>query len=55
MKTLHRLAILIFATRWFCWHSVTMLRWDNSGRMWTWCLDCGHESEGVQVRGPEVA
>jgi hypothetical protein len=40
---------------WFCLHSVTILRWDDSGRMWTWCLDCGHESDGVQVRGPEEA
>jgi hypothetical protein len=54
MKTLHRLAILIFATRWFCFHNVVILRNDGA-RMWTWCLDCGHESEGVQFRGPEVA
>jgi len=40
---------------WFCWHSLTILRWNEEGKMWTWCLNCGHESEGVQVRGPEVA
>ena len=55
MRALRSLAILIFGTRWLCWHSVIILRWDQSGRMWTMCLDCGHESKGVQVRGPELA
>lgn len=54
MKTLRSLAILIFGTRWLCFHSYTVLRYSH-GRMWTFCLGCGRESKGVQFRGPEVA
>lgn len=54
MKTLRRLAILIFGTRWLCFHDLCVIRY-NDGHMWTMCLKCGHESDGVQIRGPEVA